>query len=107
MQGSGTYAYPSGDVYQGAFLAGKRHGKGMYHYKASACQVGTGGRAGQQGAYARGAGGGEAGTGQGRAHHGHQYGGGEGGLAVIARGGRHQGARNSEQAPHTCDCTHM
>jgi len=35
MQGQGVYVYSNGDIYNGAFLAGKRHGQGSYHFKAS------------------------------------------------------------------------
>ncbi len=33
MEGSGLYTYASGDMYQGQFKGGQRHGQGMYHYK--------------------------------------------------------------------------
>lgn len=36
MEGSGLYTYASGDMYQGQFKGGKRHGQGMYHYKVGA-----------------------------------------------------------------------
>lgn len=39
MQGAGLYVYGNGDMYKGAFLAGKRHGHGSYHFKAMCCQL--------------------------------------------------------------------
>ena len=33
IEGSGRYVYGNGDLYEGGFKAGKRHGYGMYHYK--------------------------------------------------------------------------
>ena len=35
MTGEGTYTYASGDVYNGAFVDGKKHGQGSYLFKAS------------------------------------------------------------------------
>lgn len=31
-QGAGTWVYGNGDIYTGAFHAGRRHGQGAYHY---------------------------------------------------------------------------
>jgi hypothetical protein len=33
IEGCGRYVYANGDMYEGRFVAGKRHGYGMYHYK--------------------------------------------------------------------------
>lgn len=33
MEGNGLYAYGNGDMYEGSFKAGKRSGRGTYHYK--------------------------------------------------------------------------
>jgi hypothetical protein len=38
MDGQGTYHYSSGDIYTGGFRQGKKHGSGMYNFKAHACQ---------------------------------------------------------------------
>ena len=37
MEGQATYTCANGDMYQGAYKANKKHGKGMYHYKVRAC----------------------------------------------------------------------
>lgn len=36
MEGQATYTCANGDMYQGAYKANKKHGKGMYHYKVRA-----------------------------------------------------------------------
>lgn len=38
MDGQGTYHYSSGDIYTGGFRQGRKHGSGMYNFKAHACQ---------------------------------------------------------------------
>jgi hypothetical protein len=38
MDGQGTYHYSSGDIYTGGFRQGRKHGSGMYNFKAQACQ---------------------------------------------------------------------
>jgi hypothetical protein len=38
IHGEGRYTYSNGDMYQGSFQNGKRHGKGTYHNKSVACQ---------------------------------------------------------------------
>ena len=42
IEGCGRYVYANGDMYEGRFVAGKRHGYGMYHYKVGT-RVGLGG----------------------------------------------------------------
>lgn len=39
MEGQGRYVYGNGDMYQGQFAAGKRHGTGVYHYKVCGTQL--------------------------------------------------------------------
>ena len=39
-EGEGVYVYPSGDVYQGSFVAGKKDGRGVYRFKGGGgCQL--------------------------------------------------------------------
>ena len=40
--GEGTWTYSNGDLYQGTFADGKKHGEGCYHFAKAQCQfVGT------------------------------------------------------------------
>ncbi len=38
IEGTGRYVYASGDIYQGEFKSGKRHGQGSYHNQRVGCQ---------------------------------------------------------------------
>jgi hypothetical protein len=39
ITGEGTWSYPNGDIYQGGFRSGKKHGTGTYHCDKGQCQL--------------------------------------------------------------------